>query len=314
MLQVQVHPFAVTFGESFTLTFHRTLRIPDDGKAYPLPPGLGALPLLMDERRSGGAEIPPELHTRIFLPMYQREALWLGFTAKIGTHYALKIGAGMVNAISGAPFDLQLRDDPQDYMVCPEQPWLDGFKTGDGTIRQFVAMPLGAGYTVEKALTGAEQVGGIQVVVFAGREGAFPEKEPPAQQGGPTRLASPQAMGLGAGGRMKQKIYPDPYGLSAWNHEEFGAVQVAIVNSSQYELMTGKKPPPTPIDARTYTEHGLPWFDLYDEEARDVPPSDLLSGATTVAERDRELGRTDLDDATVEVEPDQIKILHSPTG
>ena len=27
------------------VTFQRTLRIPDDGKTYPLPPGLGAFPV-----------------------------------------------------------------------------------------------------------------------------------------------------------------------------------------------------------------------------------------------------------------------------
>lgn len=41
-----------------------------------------------------------------------------------------------------------------------EQPWLDGIATGTGTIRQFVAMPLGLGYTVEGQLTEEEQFGG----------------------------------------------------------------------------------------------------------------------------------------------------------
>ena len=37
----------------------------------------------------------------------------------------------------------------QNYCVLPKQPWLDGINYGDGYIRQFVAMPLGKGYTVE---------------------------------------------------------------------------------------------------------------------------------------------------------------------
>lgn len=112
---------------------------------------------------------------------------------------------------------------------------------------------------------------------------------------------------------MKQKIYADPYGLNAWDQEQFGAIHVVLVNSSQYEEITGKTPPPTPIDARTYTEHGLPWFDLYDEEARDVPASVSLGEARTIAERDRELGVTDSDNETVEVGLDQVKILHPPS-
>jgi hypothetical protein len=39
-------------------------------------------------------------------------------------------------------------------MVSPEQPWLDGFAIEKGVIRQFVAMPLGDGYSVEEQVTG----------------------------------------------------------------------------------------------------------------------------------------------------------------
>ena len=37
----------------------------------------------------------------------------------------------------------------QNYCALPKQLWLDGINCGDGYIRQFVAMPLGKGYTVE---------------------------------------------------------------------------------------------------------------------------------------------------------------------
>lgn len=37
--------------------------------------------------------------------------------------------------------------------TCPRQPWLDGINSGDGYIRQFVAMKLGEGYTVEKQVS-----------------------------------------------------------------------------------------------------------------------------------------------------------------
>ena len=48
-------------------------------------------------------------------------------------------------------------------MVCPDQPWLDGFNCGDGVIKQFVAMPLGMGYTVEGQVTGEEGEREVQV-------------------------------------------------------------------------------------------------------------------------------------------------------
>jgi hypothetical protein len=35
----------LTLGDGLNITFLRTLRIPDDGKTYPLPPGLGRFPV-----------------------------------------------------------------------------------------------------------------------------------------------------------------------------------------------------------------------------------------------------------------------------
>jgi hypothetical protein len=68
----------------------------------------------------------------VFIPMYQREALWLAFEAAPWKPNAAKIGVGRINALSGEPWDEQLHDDPQDYIVCPDQPWLDGTNVGDG--------------------------------------------------------------------------------------------------------------------------------------------------------------------------------------
>ena len=50
-------------------------------------------------------------------------------------------------------------------MVVPGQPWLDGYCVQTGIIRQFVAMPLGRGYTAEEQLTGEALHGGLQISV-----------------------------------------------------------------------------------------------------------------------------------------------------
>jgi hypothetical protein len=53
------------------VSFIRTIRIPEDGKNYPLPPGLGTFPLFdMQPFRS---LLPPEMVAQggIFLPMYR---------------------------------------------------------------------------------------------------------------------------------------------------------------------------------------------------------------------------------------------------
>src|SRR3954469_12277330 len=77
------------------ITFQRTLRIPDDGRTYPLPPGLGAFPLRLV--RDSAARVRGGWAARggVFLPMYQREAMWLSFG---GEPHALKIGVGKVCA------------------------------------------------------------------------------------------------------------------------------------------------------------------------------------------------------------------------
>lgn len=40
---------------------------------------------------------------------------------------------------------------------------------------------------------------------------------------------------------------------------------VHLCDSVTWRLVTGEPLPATPVSARTYAEHGLPWFDVYDE-------------------------------------------------
>ncbi|MFE3193371.1 hypothetical protein ACFXHA_30510 [Nocardia sp. NPDC059240] len=143
--------------------FIRTLRLPEQG-THALPPGLGDFPL----RRVAdyADQVPSEWAQRggVMLPIYLREALWLSFTTKEPA--ALQVGVGKVCAVSGKPWSDRLARDPQNYVVLPRQPWLDGINSGAGTIRQFVAVPLGLGATVEGQVTGEETWGGIQLQNF----------------------------------------------------------------------------------------------------------------------------------------------------
>jgi hypothetical protein len=98
--------------------------------------------------------------------------MWIRFRAE--SPYAIKVFVGGVNAISGEPAvetaatRLRLRNrlaqnkPIQDYVVVPNQLWLDGIATDAGKVRQFVAMPVGTGYSVEAQITGEEVTGGIQ--------------------------------------------------------------------------------------------------------------------------------------------------------
>ena len=154
-----------------TIDFQRTLRIPDDNRDYPLPPGLNKFPLQHVEDHAKRLPEKWQQHGGVLLPMYQSEAMWLNFGAGRGHHalrypFAIKIAAGKINAVTGAGWDNALQREPQDYVVLPEQPWLDGFCVQKGLIRQFVAMPLGAGYSAEEQLTGAAEHGGLQIIAY----------------------------------------------------------------------------------------------------------------------------------------------------
>lgn len=200
----------VTFTEGvdqFTVTLHRTLRLPEDGKTHNLPPSMGHFPVKRVDDYAD--KVPPEWlkHGGVFIPMWQREAMWLQFKAH-RRPFACKVAAGKINAVSGkewvkelAPSDPSNSGDPrQDYLVAPPQPWLDGFNAGGGIIRQFVAMPLGQGYTVEGQVTGKEDFGGIQIMALAPKKGLL---EPKPRMGGIlrsqgfTKSAGPQEYSSG---------------------------------------------------------------------------------------------------------------------
>lgn len=307
-------------GPGVSITFQRTLRIPDDGRTYPLPPGLGAFPLRLV--RDYASRVPAGWAARggVFLPMYQREAMWLSFG---GAPHALKVGVGKVCAVSGERWSDGLRAAPQNYVVVGPQPWLDGIASGTGTIRQFVAMPLGLGYTVEGQVTGEEKHGGLQLQAYPAKPGRIPWYEDDGaddlecsasmdlacgEAAAPAMRCASGQMGLAAGGRMDQKIYPDSYGVPTWDQGAGARVFVHLVNSELWREITGEAPPPSPVTARSYAEAGLPWFDLYDEAAATIAPTSTLAGVKSVKQIDQAKSTLPLqDDAPVAVK--QVKKL-----
>lgn len=267
------------------ITLNRTLRIPDDGRIWPLPPGLGLLPFL--RARDFSRRVPEDWldDDALFVPLYQREALWVGFQGELWPPVAVQIETGRVNVLSGEADGNSLKNSPQNYLVCPRQPWLDGINTGEGTIRQFVATPLGSGHSIEAAIRGEEKKGGVQIAVYDPRPNRIPDEKPEPDLGMPVPVAAAGSeMGLGAGGVMTQKIYPDPYGIDVWQRQPSAEVNIRVVNSAYYRHITERSPPPSPIETRDYVSAGLPWFRLYDEHEGDVHPSPWLGEVPPVPE------------------------------
>ena len=277
----EVHEFA-----ELRVRFQRTLRIPDDNREYPLPPGLGNFPIQhVDDFADRVSEAWCE-HGGVFLPMYQAEAMWIDLDASYPM--AVKVAAGKIDALTGDQWTNELSNDPQDYMVVPDQPWLDGFCVDKGMVRQFIAMPLGEGYTAEEQLTGEAQHGGLQIVVYPIKASIFEELhlESGSADYGPlpvTQQAPMAEIGLAPGGLMRQEVYEDQYGFDAWDTSVRSRCFVHILNSLQFLAVSGVKPPRRPPTAKEYSDAGLPWFDYYEGDLAALEGSKRLLGLDSVA-------------------------------
>ena len=85
-------------------------------------------------------------------------------------------------------------------------------------------------------------------------------------------------MGISPGGEIEQQVAPDPYGAEAWNDLVPGRVFVHLANSEVFREITGMDPPPSPIEAETYAERGVPWLEAYEETRQAfIEPGDWRS-------------------------------------
>jgi hypothetical protein len=282
----------VRIGRFTQISFHRTLRIPEDGKNYPLPAGLGRLPIHRVEDYF--QTVPPDWLKKggYFIPLYQKEALFLQFDGPSWHPTIAKVCVGNINALSGKPYYMGISAHEQDYVVIPNQRWLDGICSGAGVVRQFVAMPLGQGYTIESQLTDEETFGGFQVVVFECINGKFPERDPEideriyryerSRQGALFSAPLPRceednvSMGVAAGGNLKQQIQRDTYGSDFWDITQTRSLTIHLVNSLTYKAITGNDAPPSPITAAEYQSSKIPWYSHYDETAPVVKPPSIF--------------------------------------
>jgi len=325
--------------------FQRTVRVPA-GQTNPLPAGLGNFPIYKVSDFSERAPKDWRDPNAYFMPMYVQEALWVSFPQRFGFEnpHALVVGAGHINAVTGKPFeetkkakkgkwsfDASLQKDEQNYLVVPPQPWLDGWKSPDGKVYQFVSAQMGSGLTVEGQITGEEKFGGIQLTVHSPKPGqdlvvsrrpreylesggwsggfggntlsalsaltrsyetmeAHAAKEPVyaslrEQPKKPRSINSIRSMGLGRGGEIEQKIYPDPHGYDVWDAEPAGRATIYLVNSEDFEKITGQAPPQTPITIKTYQQCGMPWFLLPDGSWKDTAGSDVFGKLKPVVEK-----------------------------
>jgi hypothetical protein len=358
--QVRISSAALELPGGVTVRFMRTLRLPESG-THALPPGLGTFPLRRVADYPDRAPARWLGHDGVVLPVYQREAMWLSLSSTAPV--ALQVGVGKVCAVSGRPWSDRLSQRPQNYVVLPRQPWLDGINSGHGTIRQFVAVPLGLGATVEGQVSGEEVWGGVQLQVFelrrevldrwldsrargdrdrpghggwgsapgpagagvpfdpesgeygagpasgytpisgpASAPGSVPPAAPPSAPAPAADSAPPPvagsaarperasarpapAMGLGAGGQMRQALYQDERPLGDWRGQPSGRVFVHLAAVPQWQDITGEAAPASPVNRAAYTSAGLPWFDYYDADGEDLSAAETLTDVRPAGDR-----------------------------
>ena len=324
---------------SVSISFQRTLRIPDTDAEYPLPPGLGNFSLRHTEdyaERLGDATVE---RGGVIMPIWQAEAMWIQFSnhgPEPGLDFpvAIKVATGKINAVSGEPWRPGLHRDPQDYMVSPSQRWLDGYAveartnpaksfldnttTAAGVIRQFIAMPLGEGYSAEEQITGEARWGGLQIAVMPLKRAVWerskvrweswkreqqvrkPEIRPYAPSSSKVfmKLPSLGTMGLAPGGLMRQAIYPDRYNIDDWDIDASDRVFVTLVHAKEWKAITAEAPATYPPSADEYSKAGLPWFDFYGVDQEALPGIEKLTKLHSVGKKFKEKTGAELPDST----------------
>lgn len=156
--------------DNLRITCKKTIRVPDDGKQYDLPPDSGDCEIIVVGKYN-------------YVPMYLMEAMWINFGHNVKSYtydeYAIKVSAGKINVISGIECKTgELIKEPQNYIITPSQYWLDGIKVKSGKhdrnnncpvnlVRQFVVAPITDEMTIEKQVLSKEKIeGGLQFEVF----------------------------------------------------------------------------------------------------------------------------------------------------
>lgn len=275
------------------ITLHRTVCVAG-AKPANLPPSLGSMEIhaVTDHLSRKPAGWP---ESALFVALQETEAMWMSF--RTVEPVALVVGAGGINAVTGQRLATSLVQGG--YLVTPPQPWLDGWKGTDGTVYQFVgtAHKAGAGATVGEQLLGADsKTGAIGFALHLPKPGQkLVSYHQPLEGWGPdwntglgdmhyanaacsAGASAPMyravmsadsafnEMGLGKGGKIHQKIYDDPHGLSVWEPIAKATAALYLVSAEQFAAITGQ-----PLLAiSTQETYKGPWYGLADGTHKDV--------------------------------------------
>jgi len=269
------------------------MRVPDNGKTYPLPTGLGQLALRSVDDFSETAPVRWMQKGGVILPLARSEAIWIWLSSRY--RFAVKIGAGMVNLLSGEAWSSDFRRQPQNYLVAPGPPWGEN----DEVLRSYVALPFGTVDPAEDPCAHAADADGIQLQVAPmcaeshyRTEGAF--FLPPTIKEFFIKLIFAPLISaqLSENGRRDERLeqrnlaeehldpvldemsrpemLEDPYEFAEWDQTQTVRCFVHPCNSSGWRQITGTNSPHPPLSAKDYHEAGIPWFDDYRDDGKPI--------------------------------------------
>jgi hypothetical protein len=75
-------------------------------------------------------------------------------------------------------------------------------------------------------------------------------------------------LSIGAGGTIEQDIEEDTNNPRIWDTANSKLLSIHILNSADFEEVTGMLPPETPVTADVYAKLGLPFYELYTEKPK----------------------------------------------
>ncbi len=236
-MKVRLDDNAVLVGDGFAFSVIRTARVPNGAAVHGLPEHGGELWLRSAARFAG--RVPPDwvADDDMFAPLHDGEAFWLAFRAR--RPHAVQVESSRINALTGHGPESALRTDPQNYLVTPPQPWLDGIAQSDGSVRQFVA---------ETAPESAADAG-LLVRVFPPRDGSAAAQlrySEEAQEALPATDGFQRA--VTPGGRIGQRVLADPFGLETWDRSSGTTIVLHFVAIPWFVRVTGESSPPPPLE------------------------------------------------------------------
>ncbi|MCW5821995.1 MAG: hypothetical protein KIT34_04285 [Cyanobacteria bacterium TGS_CYA1] len=249
-----------------TISFKRTLRLPDNVRLPYIPPTSGHFQLACFDDYEDAIPTTSKTHGGIMLAMYQSDAMYINFSGyrdkKRASPYpfAIKILQGDINGITGEQNESGLNSTPQDFLSYPNQSWLNGLFTSEGEFRQFVA----------KRLPDKNQT--LQILVYAMKTSIYEQLYPRAER----NIAdyyfdrwganSAEPMGIAPGGKINQQIFQSESESEKWDTSNVRMCFVHIANPLVWKEITKKAPLHEPFTRERYQQAGLEWHDYYNDD------------------------------------------------